>query len=235
MAGRIILTFCVIFSTLVRFSSSDHIFDKVQKQQNINDKLDHFVEDVAEEMFKRRVDEFRELLDRSKEEGDDDDDDEQNDSPVSEVQGKDEDEDPRGQNDESPSTPCQKSKMSDATVREMIQTIERVLNHFIYYTHQIIADGLFGLRLSETALRDILSNAETEFNTAPYKEDLKRVYGLIKKLNTEIYHNIVKKGAEYDKKFDKILKPLPADFIKFPRRSIKSMQDLYVEGKPQQI
>ena len=258
---RIILTFCVIFSTLVKCSSSDDIFseevqkqqnnndklddffDEVQKQQNNNDKLDDFVDDVAEEIFKGRVDD-REILGRSKEEYDD----EQNDSPfqgivddeddgIDDGEDEDEDEDPRSQNDESPSPSCQESKMSDATVREMIQNIERVLNHFVYYTHQIIADGLFGLRLGETALREILSkaNTETEFNTTPYEEDLKRVYILIKKLNTKIYDNIVKNGAKYDKKFDKILKPLSADFIKFSRRSIKSMQDLYVEGKPQQI
>ena len=123
--------------------------------------------------------------------------------------------------------PCRKSKMTDVEVQNLIQTIGQMMKHFQLYTDNIIADGLFGLRSCEVALKNLVSELPIS-NT--YWYGVNKLYETIKKINAQAYHEILKRGNRYDMEYKKILKELPDDFLEFPKRSMATMKNLYEKG-----
>ena len=99
-----------------------------------------------------------------------------------------------------------------------------MMKHFQLYTDNIIADGLFGLRSCEVALKNLVSELPIS-NT--YWYGVNKLYETIKKINAQAYHEILKRGNRYDMEYKKILKELPDDFLQFPKRSMATMKNLY--------
>ena len=155
---------------------------------------------------------------------------EDNDDDRDNATGDDDDEDDYRDNDDdkvSFTPPCHKSKMTEAGVQRLIHGAGQILKHFTFYTHQIIADGLFGLRLSEIALKIIVDELPAENK---HYSPLKKLYDDIKKLNNQVYNNVRQKENKYDIQFDKILRPLPKEFLRFPQLSLKDMRHFYEKG-----
>ena len=123
--------------------------------------------------------------------------------------------------------------MNKYDIRWLIKTIKRILDHFQMYTHDIITDGMVGLRSTELTLKKITeeSNLVTKaMRSSSYATHIQKLYRMAMQINREALRNILRAGRQYDMQFRKLSEPFGDDFL-YSRRSLKNMKQLYEKGK----
>lgn len=87
-------------------------------------------------------------------------------------------------------------------VEVTIQTLEVMANFFFSNSHQIITDGLFGMRLAEGACSHILERLEKSHSLYPKINALKTLLSATANI---IYKNILNRRSKYDVRFFRII------------------------------
>ncbi|XP_066924326.1 UPF0764 protein C16orf89 homolog [Clytia hemisphaerica] len=102
-------------------------------------------------------------------------------------------------------------------ISEIVASLDRIINHFSFYTDHLIADGLFGLRIAEGVLKNIVQYGDR------YKHHkIEALHSRLSMINQLSYEGITKRKLPYDVQFDKIMRE-PFDRL-WPFKSFKDFK-----------
>jgi len=103
-------------------------------------------------------------------------------------------------------------------VGRIVSALDRLIMHFEYYSDQLIADGLFGLRFAEGALQKLFRKLP---KSDPFYHKVHSTYERLKRLTKEAYKKTMSHKRKYDLEFDVVLKQPFNHF--WPMKSLKSV------------
>ena len=111
-------------------------------------------------------------------------------------------------------------------ISEIISSLDRIIRHFSRYTDQLIADGLFGLRIAEGMLKNIVQDEDRH---KPIHTKIQFLFDRLSKINRLSYEAIAKKKLPYDVQFDKIMRE-PFDHL-WPFKRFQDLKKYVVKGE----
>ena len=121
---------------------------------------------------------------------------------------------------------CERKTIYQYTTRDvklLLSTINRIVTFWENYFHLVIIDGLFGLRVAEGKILEMLKRMSTSHR---YYDDVSYLYNRIKQINEKIYLVLIKQNRRYTQSFLKVVdKPFifSRSWRKYEPKLIKSI------------